>query len=287
MKVLLVGKNGQLAWELARSAPAGWQLQVCGSSELDVTQADLVAAVLRESRPDVVINCSAYTAVDKAESDAFRAYAVNEGGARNLAMACRETGARLLHVSTDFVFDGQQSEPYKSADLPNPLGVYGASKRAGEQQVLRLLPDASVVVRTSWVYSANGNNFVKTILRLIKEKPQIGVVTDQIGSPTWAKNLAAWLWAVAMKPEVCGIYHWSDAGVASWYDFAVAIQELALQKGLITQTIPINPIPTEAYPTPARRPRYSVLDKRSAEEAAGIQAAYWRQELSSMLDELK
>lgn len=287
MKVVVIGRNGQLAWELQRSVPTGFEIAVLGSGDLDITQAEAVATRIQHIQPQLVINSAAYTAVDKAEGDAINAYRINETGARNLALACRDCGARLLHVSTDFVFDGEHNTPYQNTDRPNPVGVYGASKYAGEQQVLQFLPDNALVVRTSWVYSVHGNNFVKTILRLLKEKPQLGVVTDQIGTPTWAKNLAAWLWRVAAKPELKGIYHWSDAGVASWYDFAVAIQELALQKGLLAASIPVNAIPSDAYPTPARRPKYSVLDKRSAEEASGLRAAHWRQQLSLMMDELK
>lgn len=287
MKVAVIGKNGQLAWELTRSQPAGWQVCNWGSAELNVVDAEAVNEQLQKFRPQVVINCAAYTAVDKAESDAINAYAINEKGVRNLALACASLNARLLHVSTDFVFDGRKSSPYNGADQPNPLGVYGASKLAGERQLQQLLPAASLIVRTSWVYSANGNNFVKTILRLLREKPQLNVVADQVGSPTWAKNLALWLWQVAEKPEVCGLYHWSDAGVASWYDFAVAIQELALEKGLLETAKPLYPIPSEAYPTPARRPHYSVMDKRAAESVSGTRAGHWRQYLSQMLDEMQ
>lgn len=287
MKVAVIGKNGQLAWELARSRPESWEVAIWGSAELSVVDSQAVTAKLQGFQPQVVINCAAYTAVDKAESDAINAYAINERGVRNLASTCWQIGARLLHVSTDFVFDGRKSIPYNSGDQPNPLGVYGASKLAGEQQLQQLLPDTSTIVRTSWVYSANGNNFVKTMLRLLKEKPQLNVIADQVGSPTWAKNLALWLWTVAEKRDANGIYHWSDAGVASWYDFAVAIQELALEKGLLDTAKPIHPIPTEAYPTPARRPHYSVMDKRSAESVSSIQAGHWRKYLSLMLDELK
>lgn len=287
MRILIVGKNGQLAWELGRSIPAGWQVSLLAQSELDIRSLDQVRDQMARHTPDVVINCAAYTAVDKAEVDSTTAYAINEGGVRNLAVCCAQQGVRLLHVSTDFIFDGKNFEPYSPDAIARPLSVYGASKFAGEQLVKQLLPNSSVVVRTSWVYSSNGNNFVKTILRLAKEKPQIGVVADQIGSPTWAKGLADWLWAIAAKPEVAGVFHWSDAGVASWYDFAVAIQELGYEKGLLDKTIPINPIPTEAYPVPACRPKYSVLNKSTAEEAAGIKTAHWRSQLAKMMDELK
>lgn len=287
MRILIVGKNGQLAWELGRSIPVGWQVSLLAHSELDIRSMDQVRDQIVRHKPDVVINCAAYTAVDKAETDSATAYAVNEVGVRNLASCCAQEGVRLLQISTDFIFDGKNYEPYRPDAIANPLNVYGASKYAGEQLVAQFLPESSVVVRTSWVYSSNGNNFVKTILRLAKEKPQIGVVADQIGSPTWAKGLADWLWAIAAKPEVKGVFHWGDAGVASWYDFAVAIQELGYEKGLLDKTIPINPIPTEAYPVPACRPKYSVLNKSAAEEAAGIKTVHWRSQLAKMMDELK
>lgn len=287
MRILVVGKSGQLAWELGRSIPAGWQVTTRGHDELDIRSAEQIREHIARYDPQVVINCAAYTAVDKAESDSATAYAVNESGVRNLALACRDHNVRLFHISTDFVFDGRANQPYAPDAVANPLSVYGASKWAGEQLVSQLLPQSSVIVRTSWVYSSHGNNFVKTILRLVKEKPQIGVVADQIGSPTWAKGLADWLWTIAAKPDISGVFHWSDAGVASWYDFAVAIQELGYEKGLLNNTVPIDPIPTTAYPVPACRPKYSVLDKRSAEDASGIKSVHWRQQLARMLDELK
>jgi dTDP-4-dehydrorhamnose reductase len=143
-----------------------------------------------------------------------------------------------------------------------------------------------VIVRTAWVYSANGNNFVKSMLRLMQEKPQLGIVYDQVGTPTWAKGLAQWLWTIAAKPEVTGTYHWTDAGVATWYDFAIAIQELGLEKGLLSNAIPVLPISTSAYPTPAKRPAFSVIDKSSAEEVSGLNTTHWRKQLSSMMDEI-
>lgn len=286
MRALIVGKNGQLAWELGRSCPPDFEIKICGRDELDICSRSQIDEIFKSFKPEIVINCAAYTAVDKAESDSMTAYAVNESGVRNLADSCRENAVRLLQVSTDFVFDGKNHLPYLPTDTACPVSVYGASKYAGEQVVAELLPQ-SVIVRTSWVYSSHGNNFVKTILRLAKEKPQINVVADQVGTPTWAYGLAQWLWRVAAKPDVFGVFHWSDAGVASWYDFAIAIQELAFTKGILQKMIPINPIPTEDYPVPARRPNYSVLNKRSAEEVAGLKTTHWRQQLSQMLEELR
>ncbi|MDP5031877.1 dTDP-4-dehydrorhamnose reductase [Paraglaciecola sp.] len=286
MNVLVIGKNGQLAYEMLKSAPQNLNCVAVGRSELDISDLDEVNHAFTKYKPNVVINTAAYTAVDKAESDQEAAYAVNELGAANLAKICKEHGVRLLHVSTDFVFDGNQTTPYQTDDAVNPLGVYGASKLAGDQAVQRILP-SSVIVRTAWVYSEHGNNFVKTMLRLMAEKPQLGIVYDQVGTPTWAAGLAKWLWAVVAKPEVSGMFHWTDAGVASWYDFAVAIQELAIQKGLLDKAIPIRPIPASAYPTPAKRPSFSVIDKTTAETASGLLAVHWRTQLSSMLDDLK
>ncbi|MFQ3189772.1 MAG: dTDP-4-dehydrorhamnose reductase [Paraglaciecola sp.] len=186
---------------------------------------------------------------------------------------CKEQNVRLLHVFTDFVFDGTKTTPYQTDDATNPLGIYGASKLAGDLGVAQISPN-SVIVRAAWVYSKHGNNFVKTMLRLMAEKPQLGIVSDQVGTPTWSAGLAKWLWAVVEKPDLSGIFHWTDAGVASWYDFAVAIQELAIEKGLLTNTIPILAIPASQYPTPAKRPSFSVIDKTSAETASGVQTIH-------------
>ncbi len=286
MKVLVTGKGGQLAWELEQTVPAGYELISLSAEELDITQSEKIKETITKYQPDVVINAAAYTAVDKAESDQEVAYAVNETGAKNLAIACKEQGCRLLHVSTDFVFDGTNCTPYQTNHTPNPINVYGASKLAGDIAVSEILPSA-VIVRTAWVYSSHGNNFVKSMLRLMLDKPQLGIVFDQIGTPTWAKGLALWLWAIIGKPEASGMFHWTDAGVASWYDFAVAIQELAIEKGMLTKAIPISPIPASQYPTPAKRPAFSVIDKSSSEQASDLQTIHWRKQLSRMLDELK
>jgi len=223
--------------------------------------------------------------VDKAESQPELAFAVNATGPGNLAAAAGEVGARFIHLSTDFVFDGAKSSPYRPDDRPNPLNIYGASKLAGEVAVREKSPGA-LIVRTSWLYAAHGHNFVKTMLRLLAEREQLQVVADQVGTPTWAGFLARALWAAAARPELRGIYHWSDAGVASWYDFALAIQEEALQLGLLSRAIPIEPITTAAYPTAALRPAYSVLDKSSAWRDLAIGGRHWRVALRIMLREL-
>jgi dTDP-4-dehydrorhamnose reductase len=284
MKVLITGCNGQLGWELKRSIPQGIEAMWTDVAELDIANSTAVNELVRKFHPDVIINAAAYTAVDKAESEKEISYKINRDGAGNLAKAAAGIGARFLHVSTDFVFDGQ-GKPYKPGDTTNPLSVYGASKFEGEQQVLASGAKA-LVVRTAWVYCSHGGNFVKTMLRLMAEKPALSVVCDQVGSPTWAKGLATTLWAYAQAPEAAtGIVHYTDSGVASWYDFAVAIQEEGLALGLLKVAVPIMPIPAAQYPTPARRPGFSVLDKASTIAAFGA-APHWRVQLRAMLKEL-
>ncbi len=286
MRVLLVGGSGQLGRELQHCKPADMELLALGSQELDLREARLVAARVDAFHPQVIINAAAYTAVDRAEREQEAAFAVNGQGAANLAQSARSVGAYCIQVSTDFVFDGAQSRPYLPMDQANPLGVYGASKLAGEQLALAAYPEGVAVVRTAWLYSAFGNNFVTTMLRLMAERETIGVVADQVGTPTWAHSLAEALWQMCrVQPK--GIWHWTDAGVASWYDFAVAIQEEGLGCGLLEREIPIRPISTVDYPTPAKRPAYSVLDKTETWAALEMTPSHWRQALRRMLLEYK
>lgn len=283
MKALIVGGKGQLGTALARTAPEGVRYRSLDLPELDVTRLNDLVAAVEEARPDVVVNASAYTAVDRAEADVAAAYAVNAAGAHNLAMAAKQAGCRLIHVSTDYVFDGTACTPYPPQAPCTPLGVYGQSKRDGEIQVLTVL-DSSLIVRTSWLYSSTGSNFVLTMLRLMNERPEIRVVADQIGAPTWADSLAGAIWSTARKTHLHGIYHWSDAGVASWYDFAVAIQEEGLERGLLNRRVPIHPITTAEFPTPTRRPAYSVLDCTASRRDFEIEPMHWRAALRKMLD---
>lgn len=307
MKVLITAKNGQLGWELNNTLTAENVANIenieaifLDSKKLDITNANAVTERISSFKPDFVINAAAYTAVDKAESDSDAAYKVNQQGAKNLALACKEIGAKLIHVSTDFVFDATKNTPYQPEDPTNPLGVYGASKLAGEEAVAEVLGADVSIIRTAWVYSTHGNNFVKTMLRLMAEKEQLGVVADQVGTPTNAKNLAKAIWQLVEKEHSdslsastntngntnANIYHWTDLGTASWYDFAVAIQELGLANGLLQKPIAVNPIKASQYPTPAKRPAYSVLDTSVLREKLNVTGEHWRTALNSMLKEL-
>ncbi|MBU2829440.1 dTDP-4-dehydrorhamnose reductase [Acidithiobacillus ferriphilus] len=285
-RVLLLGAQGQVGWELQRSQPPSVMLRALGRQDLDIRDVGKVRAAVESFRPDCLINAAAYTAVDRAESEADMAYAINRDGAAHCALAAQACGARLIHLSTDFVFDGAQSTPYQPGAPAAPLGVYGASKAAGEQQVREILGDAALILRTAWVYSAHGSNFVKTVLRLLAERDVLRVVGDQIGTPTWAAGIAGALWRALDHPDFTGIQHWTDAGVASWYDFSVAIQEEAVAAGRLQRSIPIEMIPTSGYPTPARRPAYTVLDKSTSYATLGP-APHWRAALRQMLAEPK
>lgn len=286
MKALIVGASGQLGSELARSAPAGVTLACRTEAELDIKDRAAVFRAVTTERPAILFNAAAYTAVDAAESNREAAFAVNATGAESVALAGREVGARVVHVSTDFVFSGEANRPYRPDDTTAPLGVYGESKLAGEQLVLAATAGRALVVRTSWLYSSHGHNFVKTMLRLMRERDHLRVISDQVGTPTWARGLATALWSLARAPDAAGVQHWSDAGVASWYDFAVAIAEEALSLGLLERAVAVEPIRTEDYPTPARRPAYSVLDKTSTWEILGAKSPHWRAGLRGVLGEL-
>lgn len=285
MNVLITGAGGQLGRALQTSVPAGAQIVPLDRAALDIGDAAAVAALVRDMAPDLLINAAAYTAVDKAETDALAARRINGAGPGNLASAALAVGARFIHVSTDFVFDGSSGVPYRPDHPTAPLGVYGATKLAGEQAALAAHPGA-LIVRTAWVYGVTGHNFVRTMLRLMAERDEVRVVADQIGTPTFAGSLARALWALDAAGAQ-GIHHWTDSGAASWYDFALAIQEEALAIGLLTRQVPVLPIATSAYPTPARRPSYSVLDKSSAIALVGAPAPHWRVHLRDMLGVIK
>lgn len=286
MKVLITGKNGQLGYELRATAPEGVEVFAYDVAELDITDQKTVLEKVTELKPDVIINAAAYTAVDKAETDSELAYLVNETGAKNLAHAANSVNAKLVHISTDFVFDATKNNWYLPEDKTNPLGVYGASKLAGEEAVLAENTENATIIRTSWVYSSHGNNFVKTMLKLMAERDELSVVADQIGTPTWAKGLANICWRVAKTGSIESIYHWSDLGTASWYDFAVAIQEIGLELGILSKEIPVKPIKADQYPTPAKRPVYSVMDTTKIRDEKNVEGLHWRKALKEMMQEL-
>ena len=283
MKALIIGGNGQLGTTLTRTVPETIEHISMDLPDVDITNTRNVEAVVGELEPDVIINASAYTAVDKAEENVELAFSVNATGPKNLALAAKKNNIRLIHVSTDYVFDGTACTPYPPDAPCNPLGVYGQSKRQGELNILELLDDP-VIIRTSWLYSKYGNNFVLTMLKLMKERDQLKVVADQIGSPTWANTLAQAIWTVVIKEQLKEIYHWSDAGVTSWYDFAVAIGEEGMRLGILTNSIPIIPIRSKDFPTKAKRPFYSVLDSMRSWSIFGTNPMQWRVALRQMLE---
>ena len=285
--VLLTGANGQLGYELQKTCPEGYKVLATDRDMLDISDAEAVSAFVAEHRPVAIINAAAYTAVDKAEEERELAAAINTAGAKNLAQAAFDNYCKLLHVSTDFVFSGDtHSSPIPVDADCEPQGFYGQSKLEGEQAIREILGDQAFIVRTAWLYSAHGNNFVKTMLRLMASKEELGVIADQVGSPTWANGLANALWQ-ALKLDAKGTHHWSDAGVASWYDFAQAIMEEGVSLGLLKHEIDLAPLTTADYPTPASRPAYSVLDKTTTWQVLRLEGTHWRVALRNMMNELK
>ncbi len=285
--MLVLGGGGQVARAVAACAPAGSEVIVKTRQELDITDEAAVRTALIESRAAWLVNGAAYTAVDLAEKEPERALAVNGTAVGVLARASTHAHCRLIHLSTDFVFDGLANRAYLPTDPTNPLSVYGASKLAGEREVLAHAADA-IILRTAWVYASTGKNFVLTMLRLMREREEVRVVADQIGTPTWAPGIAQAIWGfIGGASAAPGIYHWTDLGLGSWYDFAVAIQDEALERGLLSRAVPVIPIPTSAYPTPARRPAFSVLDTEAARAVIPYPARHWRHNLRMMLDELR
>lgn len=288
LRVLVTGANGQLGRALVACAPHGAKILAVTRNELDIVDLAGVQRLVSDFKPDLIINAAAYTLVDKAESDVTAAEQGNILGPRNLAQAAAaQQATRLIHVSTDFVFDGSHANPYAPDAATAPLGVYGQTKLAGEQAVRELLAERAVIVRTAWVYDAVGKNFLRTMLRLMKERGAVRVVADQVGTPTSAQSLAQVLWGFAAYPELSGTFHWTDAGVASWYNFAVAIAEEAVVLGLLESLPKVEPIATHEYPTPARRPAYSVLDKTATYAALGLSPIHWRVRLREVMQQVQ
>jgi len=286
LRVLITGAAGQVGQALRSSLPGGMDARFTTRAELDIGDATQVNDYVAAFDPDLIVNAAAYTAVDKAENDVAGAVRINTQAPRYLAEAALRTGrTRLIHISTDFVFDGAAYVPYPPGHPVAPLSVYGRTKADGESAVLQLLGERALVVRTAWVYSSTGHNFFRTMLRLLRERGEVSVVDDQIGTPTAAGSLVSVLWQFAVRPDLSGVFHWSDAGVASWYDFAVAIAEEAAAVGALQRDVKVNPLDTAGYPTPAKRPRYSVLDKRSTYAALGIRPEHWRKQLRVVMQE--
>jgi len=269
------------------SVPEGWTAVGLGSSDVDVRSGPGVLEVARRHRPDVVINAAAYTAVDSAESRPELAMEVNGAGAAHVAEAACAVGARVIQLSTDYVFDGSRRSPYRPSDAPRPLSVYGRSKLAGEEAVRRVAGARGVIVRTAWVYSSRGRNFVRTMLQRLGEQDELGVVDDQIGTPTWARPLAEVLWVVAARADLSGVIHWTDAGVASWHEFAVAIRDEACSLGLLDRAIPVHTLASSEYRAAAHRPPFSVLSTVETCETLRIVPEHWRVNLRRALLELR
>jgi|TARA_B110000196_G_scaffold319090_1_gene336081 dTDP-4-dehydrorhamnose reductase len=285
MSVLVFGANGQLGQALRSVEPACLDVTYTNRKECDVADPEAVRQLINQIDPDYIVNCAAYTAVDKAEEDIEACYLINRDGVQNIADCCFDR--HLIHISTDFVFDGTKTTPYKPSTPPNPVSVYGVSKLAGEKSALTTIPKQVMIIRTAWLYYTLGANFVNTMLHLMSERDELNVVNDQRGTPTFARSLAQAIWDVITRSLFApGIYHWTDAGEITWYDFAVAIQEEGREKGQLTKTIPIEPIPSEKYPTAATRPAYSVLDCTSMEILINQKRTPWRDNLGVMLKEL-
>lgn len=281
-KILVFGAGGRVGNRLALSVPAEIDGKFLTRAECDITDAQAVKFAIEAARPQVIINAAAYTAVDDAESDPARAFAVNGAGPRNVATAAASVKARVIHISTDYVFDGETSSPYRPQDKPKPLNVYGKSKLEGEIAVRDCSP-RSLVIRTSWLYDTEGRNFLRAVLdRMIGGQP-LRVVADQIGSPTSAAGLARTIWVCATRPDIEGIHHWAGLGRASWHEFAVAIQEIAVSLGVVKTSVPIAAVSSAEYGTPARRPQFSVLDSSALAAALGRAPAPWREALAESL----
>lgn len=285
-RILVTGAGGQLGQELQALAPLypKFAFYFAGRAELPVEDAEKVESLFTQLQPQYCFNCAAYTAVDKAESEPELAMLINGVAVGALAAACKRHNTRLLHISTDYVFNGSGTAPYLETDATGPVSVYGASKLLGEQLALAGNPE-TIIIRTSWVYSQYGKNFVKTMRQLLQQRSELNVVNDQMGSPTWAAGLARNLLQMVNMTEaghtaVTGIFHYCDAGIISWYDFAVAIKEITGSKCII------HPIPASGYPTPARRPAWSALDTSKIQELPGIQILSWKENLQACLRQL-
>lgn len=282
MKILVTGAAGQLGREIVLLLESeANEIVAIDRDELDFSIPGEVAEGVAVQRADWVVNCAAYTQVDKAEQEWEEAFLVNRDSVLAVAEGVKSYGGRLLQISTDFVFDGSQSTPYGEQDQANPLSIYGKSKWEGEKALLQVMPGA-VILRTAWVYGEHGNNFVKTMLRLAAERDELGVVEDQIGTPSWTYDVARAVHTL-LTADTSGIFHFTNEGIASWYDFAVEIINTARELGYPVKTNRVKPIPTSDYPTAAIRPHYSVLSKRKIRGLLDYDIPHWRESLHAML----
>ena len=286
-KVLLIGAKGQVGQELQVTLPYLGEVISIGREELDLTNSEKIGQLIREIHPDYLVNASAYTAVDKAEIEPDLAYSINSIAPKIMAESAEKIKAKFLHISTDYVFDGRKNTPYLETDLTNPLGVYGQSKLRGEEEI-KTVNSQAIILRTAWVYGSYGkSNFVKTMLRLGKEREELKVVVDQVGSPTWAKDIATAITQLLINADnPAGIYNFTNSGVASWFDLTKAIFEEAKISGIPLKIQRVIPITTAEYPTPAVRPAYSVLSGQKISQQLGYIPPYWRDSLKAMLNQL-
>ena len=286
-KVLLIGAKGQVGQELQVTLPYLGEVISIGREELDLTNSEKISQLIREIHPDYLVNAAAYTAVDKAETEPDLAYSINAIAPKIMAESAEKIKAKFLHISTDYVFDGRKNTPYLETDLTNPLGVYGQSKLRGEEEI-KTVNSQAIILRTAWVYGSYGkSNFVKTMLRLGKEREELKVVVDQVGSPTWAKDIAAAITHLLINADnPAGIYNFSNSGVASWFDLTKAIFEEAKISGIPLKIQRVIPITTAEYPTPAVRPAYSVLSGQKISQQLDYIPPYWRDSLKAMLNQL-
>jgi dTDP-4-dehydrorhamnose reductase len=287
--ILLIGSNGQVGTELQYTLSSNYKVITVARPQIDLTQPENLRQIIRETQPEIIINAAAYTAVDKAESEPENAHIINAIAPQIVAEESQKLGSFLIHISTDYVFDGNGNYPYQETDITNPLSVYGKTKLAGEIAIQKNCSQ-HIILRTAWVYGTYGkSNFVKTMLRVGKDRLEVRVVADQIGSPTWAQDIALTITKIIpqLTAEIAGIYHYTNSGVASWYDFAIAIFEEAEKLGFPLAINQVIPITTPEYPTPAKRPAYSVLACRKISQLLGTYPPHWRQRLRLMLQELK
>ena len=286
MKILITGAGGQLSQDLVMTSAPRAQIFALSKTDLDITRIDQIQSAINKLQPDCVINTAACTGVDQAELEQDHAFAINRDGPRLLAEALAGTNIRLIHYSTDYVFDGKKHAPYTTTDTPNPINIYGASKLEGEKAVINALGKRALIIRTAWLYSNHGVNFVTRMLQLMKTRDTLRVVSDQTGSPTWTRSLASATWQLIKIPALHGIHHYCDTGQTNWFEFAGAIMETALQHDLLTKRVEILPISSADYNAHAKRPAYSVLDCTQTWRLLEHEPDAWKLSLGKLLEEM-